>query len=335
MKQLPQGSCAAVQPPARILRALALAAASLVCVGAFAQDYPSRPIKLVVGLAPGGASDAIARAISKELGERLKQPVIVENKAGAGGNIASEYVAKSSADGYTLLYTADNHILNPLIYKNAGYSAQKDFTGVILVSEYGLLLSTNAGTRYKSMSDLVNLARREPGTIFYGSSGTGLPNHVAMEKFKSVADLQITHVPYKGAGPSVSDAVAGQIPLVMSTIAAAQPFITSGRLVPLMVTGSARWPTLPNVPTVAEAGFPAATSNSWMGIVAPVGTPKPVIDRLNTQIAAILEERSIKDSFLKMGMGVAGGSAERFNDQLARDLAVYQKLVTDINLKVE
>jgi len=320
----------------RTVRVLAAAvAASLACSLTMAQAYPNRPIKMVVGLSAGGGSDTIARAISKHLGERLKQPVIVENRPGAGGNIASEYVAKMPADGYTLLYTADNHNLAPLIYPSVNYDPAKDYTGVILVSEYGLILSANADTRYKSIADLVRFAKQEPGAIFYGSSGTGLPNHVAMEKFNKAAGLKITHVAYKGSSMSVNDAVAGQIPLVMSTIAAVQPFITANKLVPLVVTGSSRWPSLPDVPTLAEAGFPAATSNSWMGIVAPAGTPKAVIDKLNTEISAIMKEKSIQDSFSKMGMGVGGGTAERFNEYLAKDLSGAQKLITETNIKIE
>ncbi len=321
-----------------VRRALAAALAIASCLGAagaHAQDFPNRPIKLVVGLAAGGASDALARIVAKGLGERLKQPVVVENRVGAGGNVASEFVARSPADGYTLLYTADNHNLNPFIYQNAGYNAQKDFTGVILVSEYSLVLSANSNSRFKTLGDLIGQARKEPGAIFYGSSGVGLPNHLAMERINKAAGVKIAHVPYKGSALSVTDAASGQIPLVMSTMAAAQPFYATQKLTPLAVTGTTRWPSLPDVPTVVEAGYPAAVTQSWMGIVAPAATPKAVVDRLNTEIQAVLADRANRDAFTKLGMGVGGGSAERFNEYLARDLAACQRIVADLNLKIE
>lgn len=314
--------------------------ALLICAlflqhAALAEGYPDKPIHLVVGLAAGGASDTLARLLGKELGERLHQPIVIENRPGAGGNIASEYVARSSADGYTLLFTADNHNLNPLIYQDAGYDAQKDFTGVVLVSTYSLILCANADTPYKTIADLIAGAKKEPGKISYGSSGIGLPNHVSMEKFLHAAKLKITHIPYRGSALSITDAMSGQIPLVMSTITAAQPFVTDHTLTPLMVTGSTRWPTLPDVPTVAEAGYPEATSPSWMGIVAPSKTPQAVVDQLNRELQAILAEASIRDAFFKLGMGVGGGTPKDFNDFLSKDLAASRKVVNEIALKVE
>jgi tripartite-type tricarboxylate transporter receptor subunit TctC len=321
----------------RFAKNLALLACVLLLPfsAARADDYPAKPIRLVVGLSAGGASDTLSRLLGKELTARLKQPVIVDNRPGAGGNLASEYVARAPADGYTLLFTADNHNLNPLIYQSAGYDAQKDFTGVILVSEYGLILCANSATPYKTMADVIAGAKKEPGKIFYGSSGIGLPNHIAMEKFLQSAKLKITHVPYKGSALSITDAVSGQIPLVMSTIAAALPFIKVDKLTPLMVTGPSRWPSLPQVPTVAQVGYPDATSPSWMGIVAPLATPKPVIDKLNRELAIILAEAPIRDAFFKLGMGVGGGSPKDFNDFLAQDLKTSRRVVSEVSIKVE
>jgi len=333
-----RGLCFSAPPSARGLAISLMSTCAFYLastVPAAAQEYPSRPIKIVVGLAAGGASDTLARLIGKKLGERLGQPVVVENRPGAGGNIASEYVAKAPADGYTVLYTADNHTLNPLIYSSVNYDPQRDFTGVVLVSKYSLVLSANSSSRYKSIFDLLNHAQKTSDAIFYGSSGIGLPNHIAMEKFNKAAGTKIAHVAYKGSSQSVMDAASGQIPLVMSTITAALPFIESHKLIPLAVTGETRWPTLPDVPTLAEAGFPDAVSLSWMGIVAPSATPVSVIEKLNNEIQEILEERDTKDQFFKMGMGVGGGTPDEFNGFLEKDMQASRQIVEAIELKID
>jgi tripartite-type tricarboxylate transporter receptor subunit TctC len=297
--------------------------------------YPSKPIKFILIVAPGGSADSIGRIVADRLRPALGQPVLVENHAGAGGNIASQYVARSAPDGYTLLLTANNHNVNPRIYKDAAYDPRRDFVPVIQISEGPSVLVTQPDSPYKTLAQVVEAAKAQPAKIPYGSAGFGQPVHIAMELFMAASRVQLVHVPYKGAGPALQDALGGQIPLVMSSLAGAMPHIAAGRLRALAITGDARWPALPDVPTMAELGYPAATHWVWLGIMAPAGTSSAIVDRLNREINAVLREPEIRDRMLALGTSPIGGSPAAFGKKLQADYDAIEEIVTRTGMKAE
>lgn len=299
---------------------------------ALAQDCS--PQRIVVGFAAGGGADAMARLVAQRLAAKNNRTVVVENRTGAGGNIAAEFVAKSRKDGCTVLLTGSSHNLNPYIYSRAGYET-KDFaplhpgiTGVAVVT-------AAANQPFKTLGDLVAQARSNPGKIAYGTSGIGSVNHLAMEMLTKAAGVNMVHVPYKGAAPAMADTVAGIVPLSVGSAASSEAFVAAGKVVPLAVSGPRRWPTLPNVPTVAEAGFPAATYLFWTGFLAPAGTPAAVLDKLNREIDAVMQEPDSRERLLKMGYEAAHGTVQEFGKFLVEDEATYRRLAQDMKLKVE
>lgn len=301
-----------------------------------AQAWPNKPIRIVTGYAAGGGADIIARLFAEQLGPRLGTSVIVENRTGAGTNIASQHVARSAPDGYTLLFTANNHNLNAMIYANPGYDPVKDLMPVIQIAEGPSLLAAHPGTPFKTLKDLVEAARAKPRSLSYGSSGIGTPVHMAMELFKLSADIDITHVPYKGAGQSVIDAVGGHIALVIGSIAAMKQHIDADKLRPLAVSTRKRSPSLPNVPTMAEAGFADAVHLIWLGIVAPAGTPPDIVARLNREFAQVLMQANVRERLDVIGLPAAEvGSPRDFEAMLKADLATSQKIVSHLKLKAD
>jgi tripartite-type tricarboxylate transporter receptor subunit TctC len=297
--------------------------------------YPSAPIKLVIVTPPGGSADSIGRIVAERMTTALGQPVVVENRGGAGGNLASQFVAKAPADGYTLLLTANNHNLNAKIYKDAGYDPRRDFVPVIQLSEGPSVLLTQPDSRFKTIKQVVDAAKAAPGTLAYGSAGFGQPVHIAMELFMAAAQIQLLHVPYKGAGPAMQDALGGQIPLVMSSLAGAMPNITAGKLRALAITGDARWPGLPDVPTMAESGYPAATHWVWLGILAPAGTDSAIVQRLNTVIASIVADPAVRERFVALGTSPIGGTPDAFARRLQADYEAVDKIVARTGMKAE
>ena len=260
-----------------------------VAVGnAHSESYPNKPIRIVVQYSPGGGADIVARLIAEHIGPKLGQTINVENKTGAGGNIGSSYVARSAPDGYTLLLTANSFNLNPMIYKSTGYDPVKDFVPVINVAEGPTLLSVHPSTPYKSLQDFIDAARLNPGSISFGSAGVGSPVHMAMELLILAAGIDVVHIPYKGASRAVVDAVGGHIPVVVGSIASQKASVDAGKLRPLAVSTPKRSSSLPNIPTMAESGFPSAVYLTYLGILAPAGTPADRVARLNKEIAAAL-----------------------------------------------
>ena len=291
------------------------------------QGYPARPIHLVVITPAGGGADAIARFVAQRLTAVLGQSVVVENRAGANGNIASQYVAKSKPDGYTLLVTANNHNVNPLIYEDAGYQPERDFVPVVELSDGPSVLAVPKNSRFQSLAQLVAAAKSEPNTIACGSGGIGQPGHIALELFIAAAKIQLVQVPYKGAAPALQDAVAGQIPLVMSSLTGALPHISSGALRPLALTGPTRWPAVPELPTLAELGYPDATYTTWIGILAPSGTDSAIVNRLNKEVANILAEPDARARVLALGATPVGAPQASFAAKLKKDKAIHEQVV--------
>jgi tripartite-type tricarboxylate transporter receptor subunit TctC len=311
-------------------------ALALALGNALSQSYPDKPIRIVTGYAAGGGADIIARLFAEQIAPKLGQTVLVENRTGAGTNIASQYVARAAPDGYTFLLTSNNHNLNSMIYSQPGYDPARDFVPVIQLSEGPSLLAAHPGTPFKSLRELVESARLKPRSLSYGSSGIGTPVHMAMELFKLAAGIEVVHVPYKGASQSVVDAVGGHIPLVIGSIAALKPYVDSGRLRPLAVSGPKRSPSLPNVPTMMESGFADAVHLIWIGMLAPAGTPPGIVARVNKEMASALSQPAVRERLDAIGLPAADGAQPQdFEAMLKADFAASQRIVWHLKLKAD
>jgi tripartite-type tricarboxylate transporter receptor subunit TctC len=314
---------------------LALLALLTLAGNAQGDTYPSKPIRFVVIVAAGGGLDVTARRIATRLSTKLGQQVIVENRVGAGGNIATQYVAKSPADGYTLLLTSNGHTLNPLIYSSAGYDWQKDFVPVTEITEGPVVIVTLPNSPYKTLKDVIDAARAKPGSLSYAHGGIGLPPHIAMEMLNQAANIDIVNVAYKGAGPAVTDTLGGHVPLAILSLAGATPYIESGQLRALASSGTTRWPTLPNVPTIAELGYPDVVYMNWQGIFAPAGTPPEIVARIQKEVAAVLAEPELKEFLIGIGAAPVDSNPAKFDAMLKADYLANQKIVNKLKLKVE
>ncbi len=313
---------------------VALGSAPLACAQN-AASYPVKPVRFVVVTAPGGGLDVVGRIVADRLSRNLGQTVIVENRPGAGGNIASEYVARGNNDGYTLLETTTNHNLNAFIYKNPGYDPRRDFVAVVQLTEAPSVIVVNTQSPYRGLKELLAAIRATPGKIVYGHGGNGQPTHVAMEAFKSMAKLDIPAVPYKGGGPATQDLLANQIPLAMSALPGMSQHLQSGALRALAITSEKRWATLPDVPSIAESGYPGYSHMTWIGLVAPTGTPRDIILRLNQEAAKVLAMPEVRQRIMTIGAEPVGKSPAAFEAMLKADYEATQKLVTQIGLKVD
>ena len=283
-----------------LVLSLALAAASMASV---AQGYPERAVKLVVPYAPGGSADIVARLIADEWGKALGKSVFIENKAGAGGNLGVDAVAKSPADGYTVGLQTVSLAINPSITPKMPYDTLKDLApiGMVAASQHVLVVTNQLPA--KDLKQLLALAKAQPGKLTYGSAGGGSTFHMSAELFKAMAGLAIVHIPYRGGGPALTDTIAGQVDMSFPVLSAAQGHVQAGKVRALGVTGSRRSPLLPNVPTLAEAGVPGYAFETWFMVFAPAATPKPVIDKLNTALAAALQSAAMKKHMAKKSFG--------------------------------
>ncbi|WP_315137942.1 tripartite tricarboxylate transporter substrate binding protein [Achromobacter marplatensis] len=320
----------------RASRALVLTAlAAGIAPAVHAQSYPERPIKLVVPWPPGGATDALGRLLAQRLTERLGQTVIVDNKAGAGGNIGTAAFVREKADGYTLLMaTSSTNAANPHLYSRLGFDAAKDFAPVAFVAEIPNILEVPKQSPFKSVADLVAAAKAEPGKLNYGSGGVGSSQHLAGAMFKYLTGADVLHIPYKGSGPAVSDLLAGQVDMMLDTGSLAQ--VQAGALRALAVAARQRLPALPDVPTFDEAGVPKMYASAWYGIVAPAGTPADVVQRLNMEVNAVTSTPEVKQRMESMGALVpAGQSPEEFSTFIQSEIARYAEIVKISGAKME
>jgi tripartite-type tricarboxylate transporter receptor subunit TctC len=294
---------------------------------ALADDYPSKPVRLIVGFAPGGINDITARITAENLSPLLKQQVIVENRPGAGATVAAGLVSKSAPDGYTLLLgSISNMAMAPSQYKNLPYDPAKDFAAISPVAGGACVLIVNPKFQAQSVKDVIALAKQKPGQLVYGSGGLGSSTHFVVELFTSMADINMLHTAYKGDGPSVTDVVAGHIPMAFPTIAAANSFIKSGQVKPLAVSTAARSAFLPDVPTVAESGLPGFDVSVWLGIFAPPDTPKEIVARLNAELGKVARQQNVRERLASLGAEPMHSSSEQFSSYVRSEIAKWTKV---------
>ncbi len=316
-------------------RLLVLASSVVAARGALAQtgDYPSRPVKLLVGYAPGGAVDIVARAIGKQISPALGQPVVVENKPGAGTNIALRALMDSPPDGHTLMMTANALAANQTLYQPAPYDMARDFTPVALVGRVPVVLAVNAQSPIDSVAKLIAMSKAAPGSIAYGSPGNGATPHLATELFQRAAGIQLNHVPYKGGAPALNDAIAGHVPAVAVNALEALPHVRSGKLRVLAVLSNARSPIFPEVASIAESGFPGFEASVWYGVVGPAGLPPAVVTRVHAEVQKALATAEVRERLTNAGGEVLPGPVERFTSLLASERARYDKLIREARIK--
>jgi tripartite-type tricarboxylate transporter receptor subunit TctC len=316
-----------------LVRALAVFALTISI--ALAQTYPSQPIKLIVGFTPGTGIDIIARSVGQKLQERLGQPVIIENKPGASGNIGTELVARAKPDGYTLLVTVSTLVMNPALYKVLPFDPVKDFSPIAVSAWGSLLLAVPSDAKIDNVAQLVQAAKANPGKLNYGSPGIGTPHHLSMELFKNVTGADITHVPYKGTAGAITDLLGGQINVMFVPVHVALPHVKSGKLKALALGSAKRHPTAPELPTLTELGIPGIEVDLWYGFLAPQGTPRDIIAKLNAELKAILALPDIQASFATQGLDPTTSTPEEFQTMIERDAVKWARVVQQAKISTE
>ncbi|MBV8392130.1 MAG: tripartite tricarboxylate transporter substrate binding protein, partial [Alphaproteobacteria bacterium] len=321
----------------RFSRRTALAAPlALFARSTFAADYPARAIKLIVPYAPGGGADAVARIVGKRVGEGLGQPIVIENKGGAGSIVGTEMVAKAEPDGYTLLLGQSGPIsINPAVYRSLPYDPLKDFAPISMTTAYPYILVVNADLPAKTLQEFVALAKARPGAMNYGSTGVGAANHLVSELFDSKAGIKMTHVPYRGTALAVVDLVSGHLSMVFGDPVSVLPPLRASKLRALAVTSRERSPIAPDVPTIAESGYPGFDVVAWHGILAPAKTPPPIVDLLHGQIAQTLREPEIQALLANQAMQPVGNSPAAFAAFIRKDIALWKEVAASANVSVE
>jgi tripartite-type tricarboxylate transporter receptor subunit TctC len=300
-----------------------------------AQDFPARAVHLVVPYTPGTGADILARALGPQLGERWKVAVVTDNKPGATGNIGTEFVAKSAPDGHTLLFIATSFGTTPALKRALPFDPVKSFAPVALVATSGLVVVVNPQVAARSVRELVELARREPGKLHYSSPGNGGPQHLAMELLKLETGMNIVHVPYKGAAGALADVVGGHVQATIAAVQTAQPHVLSGRLRGIGVMSAERSQAFPEVPTLKEQGLPELEVETWYGAFAPAGTPAQAVAKINSDLNALLQDAAVRTLLAKQGMTPAGGPPERLGELVQRELARWTRVVNAAGIKAD
>ena len=327
------------QHPSRrslLIGGAAFGALSLSPRRARAQAWPARPVKLMVPFAAGGTTDLLARIVAAKISEEYGQQFVVENKAGAGGNIAADFVAKAEPDGYTFVVgTPGTHAIDQFVFKNMTYDQARDIAPVIIIARVPNLFSVTNSLPVKSVAEFIAYAKAKPGELFYGTPGLGSTAHVATELFKSMTGVEMTHVPYKGSAPALTDLIAGRVQLTIDNLPASQPFAEAGSIRPLAVSSARRWPGLPDLPTIAEAGVPGYEAASWFTIGAPARTPKEIIVRLNTSVDKFLKTEDGIAQLRKLGAEPAGGSPDDMGRYVMSETEKWGKVAKFAGIKPE
>jgi tripartite-type tricarboxylate transporter receptor subunit TctC len=302
---------------------------------ALAQEYPAKPIRLVVPFPPGGGTDFMARAVMQKVGESLGGTVVVENRGGAGSSIGTEIVAHSPGDGYTLLIVSGAHAINPSIYPKLPYDSVRDFAPVTMFVSGPQLLVVHPSVPAKSVKDLVALAKARPGEITYASAGIGTPPHLAGELFKTMAHVNIVHVPYKGNGTAYIDLIGGHVSVMFPNVATATAHVRAGRLRALAVTTKIRTPVAPDLPTIAESGVPGYEVSSWYGLLAPAGTPAAIVSRLQSEVAKVMRSPDISQKLTSQGLDIVGSTPDEFAALIKAEIAKWAKVAKASGARVD
>jgi tripartite-type tricarboxylate transporter receptor subunit TctC len=318
-----------------LLLAIAFASKCGVAQDAVAKEWPAKPIRFIVPYPPGGGTDVIARIVQSPLADVLGQQIVIENKGGAGGAVGTEIAAKATADGYSFLFTLSSHTINPLLYR-LNYDVRKDFAAVSMVVSVPQLIAANPSVPLTDLRELVTAARARPGKFSFASVGNGTPSHIAAELLKLRTGIDLVHIPYKGGGPAVADAIGGHVPLIFVTLPAALSQVKAGKLRPLAVTTRKRSPGAPDIPTVAEAlGMGDFEVDSWYAVFAPAGTPNAIIDRMQATIAQIVHRPDVRKKLLDQGGDSVGGTSEELDRIVRREIDKWSELIRDAGIKAD
>ena len=312
---------------------LLIAITSLGATESRAQSFPSKSVRLIVPFPPGGPADVLGRLYAEKLSAVWSQPVVVENRAGAAGNIGSDMTAKASPDGYTLLLIASSHVINSALYDKLPYDPIKDFTPISQVAYYSLVLVAHPSVPAQSLTELVALAKAQPGKLALVSAGNGTPTHLTAELFRTAAQIDFLHVPYKGAAPATNDLLAGQGQLMFNNPVSALPHVTAGKLKALAVTGTQRSALAPDIPTIAESGYPGFEAGTWYAFLAPAGLPPEILKKLSTDIVAITKQDDLKARFAKMGIEALGSTPEQLSEVMQAELIKWSAVIRNANIK--
>lgn len=318
-----------------LIRGLAALATALVSLAAAAEDWPTRPVTIVIPFPPGGTTDQIARHVQQPLTKLLGYPVIIENKGGASGSIGAAFVAKAPADGYTWLLVFDTHGVNQSMIPNLPYDTLKDLAPVMLVGTSPMLITAHPSTRYKSFAEVLAAAKKDPGSIAYGTIGSGSLAHLAMTLVQEQTGTQMTHIPYKGGGPLVQDAIAGHVPIAIGSAALMNPSVKAGRLRAIAVTSEKRFAATQDVPTLSEQGVPNFDSEAWWGLNAPTGVPAPIIAKMHDAFAKALHDPSVQEKLTQQGVILRVSSPEAYGKWLEREVTRWAKVIKTNKIKPE
>jgi tripartite-type tricarboxylate transporter receptor subunit TctC len=297
--------------------------------------YPTKPVHIIVPSTPAGVLDNVARTLALRLAEQLGQPIVIDNKGGAGGNIGAEAAARSAPDGYTLFIGFNaTHGANPALFGKLSYDPIKDFAPISLLAAVPNIISVHPSVPVNTLTELVAMAKAKPGQLSYASSGNGTSTHLAAEMFKGVAGVDIAHIPYKGSAPAVADVIAGQVPVIVDSVASSTAQIKAGKLKALATTGPRRLSVLPDLPTVAESGYPGYQSTAWLGLLAPAGTPKAIIDQLNAQVLKVMALPETRERMAAFGAEITTSTPEQFAAHIRSEIANLGKVVRDASIKL-
>jgi len=321
--------------PAFLAALFLVAGFALPTLPAEAAEFPVKPLRLIVPFPPGGTTDVLARLVGPKLHEALKQPVVVENRSGASGMIGADAIAKAPADGHTFGIIISLHAISPALYAKSVLDPVKDLAPITLAISVANAISVHPSVPATSLADLVKLAKAQPGKLSFGSAGTGTGVHLTGELFKSAAKVDIVHVPYKGGGPALADLVAGQIPMGVQNVSTIMPYVRAGRIRPLAVTSLARSPVLPEVPTVDAQGLRGFEAKEWYGFVAPGGTPREIVTRLNQELVRVLKSAEIGARLRDLGTDVVAESPEQFSALIKTELVKWSKLIKEAGIRLE